>query len=76
MGADGNKFRGIIITSPNSDIKSIADLQGKKVMIVGKTSAGGYLSQKLALQEAGLDPERDCTIVEAANNHQERNNFV
>jgi len=71
MGADGNKFRGIIITSPNSDIKSIADLQGKKVMIVGKTSAGGYLSQKLALQEAGLDPERDCTIVEAANNHQE-----
>jgi phosphonate transport system substrate-binding protein len=40
-------------------------------MIVGKTSAGGYLSQKLSLKEQGLDVDHDCELSIAADNHQE-----
>ncbi len=66
-----DRFRGLIIARPDSGISSIADLKGKTVMMVGKTSAGGYLSQKLSLQENGLDVKRDCNLVEAADNRQE-----
>lgn len=69
-GKDGDKFRGIVITRPDSNIKSLADLKGKLVMIVGETSAGGYLSQKLSLSDAGIDIS-DMTIDVAADNRQE-----
>lgn len=70
-GAGGDKFRGIIITRPDSPIKKPSDLKGKKVMIVGKTSAGGYLSQKLTLKEMGIDIDHDCELSSAADNRQE-----
>ena len=70
-GNGGDKFRGIIITRPDSGISKIAALKGKKVMIVSKTSAGGFLSQRLTLRENGLDAEKDCTLSIAANNQQE-----
>lgn len=70
-GKGGNKFWGIVITRPDSDISKITDLKGKKVMIVGKDSAGGYLSQKLTLKQNGLDVERDCLLSVAADNRQE-----
>ncbi len=70
-GQGGDKFRGIIISKPDSGIKNISDLKGKKVMIVSKTSAGGFLSQKLSFQEVGLDANQDCQLVEAAGNRQE-----
>jgi len=70
-GKGGDKFRGIIITRPDSGITKIAALKGKNIMIVGKTSAGGYLSQKLTLRKAGIDVERDCRLSEAADNRQE-----
>jgi phosphonate transport system substrate-binding protein len=70
-GKGGNKFWGIIITRPDSGITKIADLKGKKVMIVGKDSAGGFLSQKLTLKQNGLDVERDCQLSVAADNRQE-----
>ncbi len=70
-GEGGNKFRGIIITRPDSDISTINALKGKSVMIVSKTSAGGFLSQKLSLKEHGLDVENDCVLSVAADNRQE-----
>ena len=70
-GDGGDKFRGIIISRPDSGISRIAALKGKKIMIVSKTSAGGFLSQKLTLKENGLDVERDCTLSVAADNRQE-----
>jgi phosphonate transport system substrate-binding protein len=70
-GKGGDKFRGIIITRPDSDITKLADLKGKNIMIVGKHSAGGFLSQKLTLKQNGLDVERDCKLSEAADNRQE-----
>lgn len=66
-----DKFRGIIIARKDSGIESIADLRGKTISIVGQTSAGGYLSQKLTLMKAGIDVEKACTIVEAVENKQE-----
>jgi phosphonate transport system substrate-binding protein len=41
------------------------------ISIVGFTSAGGYLSQKLSLMEAGINVETECTIAEAVDNKQE-----
>ena len=70
-GAGGDKFRGIVIARPNSGIESIRDLRQKKIMIVGKTSAGGFLSQKITLSENGINTERDCVIEEASDNKQE-----
>ncbi len=70
-GKGGDRFRGIIIARPDSAITKVSDLKGKKVMIVSKASAGGFLSQKLTLKENGLDVDRDCRLFEAADNRQE-----
>ncbi len=70
-GDGGARFRGIIITRPDSDIQSLSDLKHKKIMIVGKTSAGGFFSQKLSLAQEGLMVEDDCDLEEAAGNKQE-----
>lgn len=70
-GTGGDKFRGIVIARPDSGIESIRDLRNKKIMIVGKTSAGGFLSQKITLSENGINTERDCVLEEASDNKQE-----
>jgi phosphonate transport system substrate-binding protein len=70
-GVGGDKFRGIVIARPDSGIESIRDLRHKKIIIVGKTSAGGFLSQKITLSENGINAERDCVIEEASDNKQE-----
>lgn len=67
---DGEKFRGIVISRPDSGIKKLPDLVGKKVMIVSNTSAGGYLSQSLSLVKAGID-RKGISFVTAAENRQE-----
>ena len=70
-GKDGDKFRGIVIARKDSGLSTLQDLRGKTISIVGPTSAGGYLSQKLSLMEAGIDIEAECTIMEAVDNKQE-----
>jgi len=70
-GKGGDKFRGIIIARSDSDIVSVNDLRNRKISIVGRTSAGGYLSQKLTLMKNGLDVEEDCQVSEAVDNKQE-----
>ena len=67
----GDRLRGLVVTRADSDIVSIEDLVGRKVVIVGKTSTGGYLSQKVSLVEAGIDPEKDLKLEEARDNKQE-----
>jgi phosphonate transport system substrate-binding protein len=63
--------RGIIITRPESGISGIENLKGKKIMIVSRMSTGGFLSQKLTLQEQGIDVERDCQLNEATEQQEE-----
>ncbi|GBE12024.1 ABC transporter, phosphonate, periplasmic substrate-binding protein [bacterium BMS3Bbin14] len=70
-GKSGDKFRGIIITKRGSNIKDLADLKGKRIAIVSRTSAGGYLSQKLTLMKNGIDLEKDCNVFAVTNNKQE-----
>lgn len=70
-GEDKDKFRGIVIARAESELSTLADLKGKTISIVGYTSAGGYLSQKLSLLNLGITVETDMNIVEAINNKQE-----
>ena len=70
-GKDGDKFRGIIITRTDSSLQTLEDLKGKKIAIVGYTSAGGFLSQKLSLLQNKIDVSKDCIIEEAPENKQE-----
>ena len=70
-GIDQDKFRGIIIARNDSELLRFEDLRGKTISIVGYTSAGGYLSQKLSLMEAGIDVDKECKIIEAVDNKQE-----
>jgi phosphonate transport system substrate-binding protein len=70
-GKDGSQLRGIVISRPETGITKASDLKGKRIMIVGKSSAGGYLSQKQTLKEAGINLEQDCQLIEAAENREE-----
>lgn len=70
-GLNGDKFRGTIITRSDSPLTKVEDLKNKKIAIVGFTSAGGYLSQKLTLLENGINARQDCTLEEAPGNKQE-----
>lgn len=70
-GRDEDKFRGLIIKPKNSPLKNLNDLKGKKISIVGLTSAGGYLSQRLTLLQNDIDVAKDCIIEEAPENKQE-----
>ena len=58
-------FRGVIITRDDSELRDVRALKGKKVLIVSRLSAGGFLSQRLYLQEAGIGVERDLRLQEA-----------
>ncbi len=60
----GDIFRGIIITHRDSAIRTIEDLRGKRVMAVSYRSAGGFLAQKLLLNENGIDAFKDLRLAE------------
>ncbi|HID00543.1 MAG TPA: phosphate/phosphite/phosphonate ABC transporter substrate-binding protein [Piscirickettsiaceae bacterium] len=70
-GPDRDKFRGVIITRAGSSLRTLSELKGKDISIVGYTSAGGYLSQKLTLQRNGIDVQKECNLIEAPENKQE-----
>ncbi len=70
-GYSGNEFRGIIITKRHSPLYTLSDLKGKRISIVGKTSAGGFLSQNYTLLKNDIDVFKDCIVEEAAENKQE-----
>ncbi len=70
-GKNRDKFRGIIIARAETGLSTLKDLRGKTISIVGYTSAGGYLSQKLSLMNAGIRVKTDMNITEAINNKQE-----
>lgn len=65
----GKKFRGIILARRDSGIETIEDLKGKKLVFVDRDSAGGYLFQVLLLHQAGLDLQKDLTILPFAKKH-------
>jgi len=64
MEASGDIFRGIIITHRDSPIKTLEDLRGRHVMVVSYKSAGGFLAQKLLLNENKIDVFKDLRLSE------------
>jgi phosphonate transport system substrate-binding protein len=64
MEASGDIFRGIIITHRDSPIRTIEDLRGRRVMVVSYKSAGGFLAQKLLLNENKIDVFKDLRLSE------------
>jgi phosphonate transport system substrate-binding protein len=65
----GTKFRGIIITRNDSGIEKVQDLKGKKLIFVDKDSAAGYIFQMLMLTKAGIDVNKDFTMLPFAKKH-------
>lgn len=63
--AGGEAFRGVIITRSGSSLATIDDLKGRTVMIVSRRSAGGFLSQKIFLEQRGILVDRDMKIIDA-----------
>jgi len=55
-------FRGEICVLKDSPLQTLADLKGKRIMAVSRSSAGGYLFQRGMLVEAGIDPDEEPTI--------------
>ncbi|MCA2978288.1 MAG: PhnD/SsuA/transferrin family substrate-binding protein, partial [Myxococcaceae bacterium] len=52
--ADGSLFyRAVFITRAGSPLRALADLKGRKVAWVGKSSASGYLFPRALLKEQG-----------------------
>jgi phosphonate transport system substrate-binding protein len=70
-GEGSGLYRGIVLTRPESPLRKLQELKNKSVMIVGETSGGGYLSQRIALAELGISLDRDCRLETAADNKQE-----
>ena len=63
----GNIY-GIAVPA-DSPVKSMADLKGKRIGVTSMASAGVILARALAKQ-AGLDPEKDISIVVAGESAQ------
>jgi NitT/TauT family transport system substrate-binding protein len=58
------------ITVPeNSPLKTVADLKGKKIGVIGMGSAGAIVARAL-VADAGMDPTKDVSIVVAGEGGQ------
>lgn len=60
----GDIFRGIIISHRDGSIRTLNDLKGKRVMVVSFKSAGGFIAQKLFLNESGIDVFKDLKLID------------
>lgn len=57
----GTKLRGVFIVLKESPIKSIKELEGKRISFVDPGSAAGYIAQMLEFQKVGIK-KSDITI--------------
>lgn len=62
-------FGGVILVKADSPIQNIADIAGKKFMVVKKSSFGGAQMAWRLLKENGVDPETDCAEFMFGNKH-------
>lgn len=60
---------GVIVTrSDRHDIRTLQDLKGKVIAIPGKKFLGGFQTQDYEFKKLGIDPTKQCTLLEV-NNH-------
>lgn len=62
-GKELTQFGGVIIArSDRKDIQNLNDLRGKNIAAVDELSLGGYLAQRVLLQENGIDITKESEI--------------
>lgn len=64
-------YRSCIIVAADSPIKTLADLKGKRVAFVNRSSTSGYLMPLAALKQLGIDPDRDFAQVLFGGTHEQ-----
>ena len=52
----GDGYRGVLFVPQDSDVKTVADLEGATVAWVDRDSCAGHLFVRLALRESGHEP--------------------
>jgi phosphate/phosphite/phosphonate ABC transporter binding protein len=57
------RFTTILIARADSGIASLADLRGKRVALGSADSGQAAILPRYFLHQAGIDPERDCTLL-------------
>ncbi|MBM4780410.1 MAG: phosphate/phosphite/phosphonate ABC transporter substrate-binding protein [Archangiaceae bacterium] len=67
-GASG--IDGVLLAAEGTDIVTIADLKGKTVCVPDDDSTTGLLFPRMAARKAGLDWEKDVTVVKSGNHLQ------
>jgi phosphonate transport system substrate-binding protein len=60
-------YKGMIITRPDTGIKTLADLKGKTFARVDPLSASGWIVPSLMLKAAGLNLDADIRILDAGS---------
>jgi phosphonate transport system substrate-binding protein len=60
-------YKGMIITRPETGIRSIADLKGKTFARVDPLSASGWIIPSLMIKAAGLDLDSDIRVLDAGS---------
>ena len=64
-----SEFCGVILVKADSPIQTLADIKGKKFMVVKKSSFGGAQMAWRLLKDNGIDPETDCAQFMMGNKH-------
>jgi phosphonate transport system substrate-binding protein len=62
-------YRACIIVKIGSQIKTLKDLEGKRVAFVDNSSTSGYLIPLAAMKKAGINPDEDFAQLIYAGNH-------
>jgi phosphate/phosphite/phosphonate ABC transporters, periplasmic binding protein len=68
-------YYATIIVRPESKIKKLKDLKGKKIAFVDENSSSGYLYPELAIRKEGLT-DKDFSEVMFSGNHQASIEFI
>jgi phosphate/phosphite/phosphonate ABC transporter binding protein len=64
-----DKFGGVIFVKAGSPINTLADLRGKKFMVVARTSFGGGLMAWKVLKDNHINPEKDFAAFVEGGKH-------
>jgi phosphonate transport system substrate-binding protein len=70
MVGGSSRSDGVLVASDPSGMGTVADLKGKTLCVPDLESTTGMLFPRVAAQKAGLDWERDVTVVVSGNHLQ------